>query len=484
MAEKQRRKDLPEAPKGKDRLKWYGPGLLWMISAVGSGSVLFTPRVGARYGYEFLWMALIFMFFMWVMIREVGRYTVVTGNTIFEGYRDISGSSNWTLYFILIPQMVAAVVTIAGIAALAGSTLMIAVPWAYEIYATGLILLCLVLVITGTYIVIERVTSVLAALLVTVVIVSAIMVFPDSSDLISGILPSFPEDTDVEFVIPWVGFILAGASGIMWFSYWVSARGYGGDLTALEDVKTIEPKERKNEYKSAKEDYKELKSWFSTMSVTAAIGVVGGGLILISFLILGTELLRPEGTIPEGITVAEDLTKLLSGIWGEAGRWFLIVGIMIALLGTILSNQDGYGRMFADGTVILAMPFLKKKEMIDPEIPSAAEEEAEPLGEQSKFRKKTTSILLNKKLLRLFYAIVFGAVLPIAAFFMVKDPVHILSIAGTIAAVHTPVVVFLTLHLNRTRLPAPVKPGKFITGAMWLSGISYAAFAIYHFTTL
>lgn len=484
MAVKQRREKSPEAPRGKDRLKWYGPGLLWMVSAVGSGSVLFTPRVGARYGYEFLWMALIFMFFMWVMIREVGRYTVITGNTIFEGYRDISGSSNWTLYFILIPQMVAAVVTIAGIAALAGSTLMIVLPWQYEIYATVLILICLFPVITGTYSIIEKVTSILAGLLVLVVIVSAIMVFPDAEELVSGVIPSFPEDTDISFVIPWVGFILAGASGIMWFSYWVSARGYGGELTALDEVKKIEPEDKEEEFRSKKEDYEELRSWFSTMSVTAAIGVIGGGLILISFLILGTELLRPEGTIPEGITVAEDLTKLLSGIWGEAGRWFLIVGIMIALIGTILSNQDGYGRMFADGTVILAMPFLKKKEMVDPEVPTAAEERAEPIEEQDKFRKKTTSILLDKKLLRIFYAIVFGAVIPIAVFFMVKDPVDILSIAGTVAAVHTPVVVFLTLHLNRTRLPAPVKPGKFITGAMWFSGFSYAAFAVYHFVTL
>lgn len=284
-------------------------------------------------------------------------------------------------------------------------------------------------------------------------------------------------------VSSWVGFILAGASGIMWFSYWVSARGYGGELTNIEEVKRIKPEEKGNEYKSEKEDYREIKSWFHTMSVTAIIGVIGGGLILISFLILGTELLKPEGTIPEGIDVAEDLTKLLSEIWGDIGRWFLIIGIMIALVGTILSNQDGYGRMFADGTVILAIPFLKKKKLIDPELPDEAENKA-PLEEQSNRRKKVTSLLLNKRWLRVFYAIFLGAVLPIAVFFMVRDPVEILSVAGTVAAVHTPVVVFLTLHLNRTRLPDPVKPGKFITGAMWLSGFAYGAFAIYHFATL
>lgn len=481
---KERRKELPEAPKGKDRWKWYGPGLLWMVSAVGSGSVLFTPRVGARYGYEFLWLAIIFMFFMYVMIREVGRYTVVTGKTIFEGYRDISGRSNWALYFILIPQLLAAVVTIAGVAALAGSALMIAVPWDYEIYATGLIILCLFLVVTGTYHIIEKVTSILAGVLVMVVIVSAVAVFPDMAEIGSGIIPSFPEDTDVEFVIPWVGFILAGASGIMWFSYWTSARGYGGKLTSYDEVARFEPQKQEKDIEKYGERYDDLRSWLRTMSITALIGVVGGGIILLSFLILGAELLRPEGTIPEGIDVAEDLTKLLSGIWGEAGRWFLIIGIMIALLGTILSNQDGYGRMFADGTVILAMPFLKKKKLIDPALPDAAEEKAEPLEEQDTKRRMVTSLILDKKSLRVFYAIFIGAALPILAFFLVRDPVEILDVAGTVAAVHTPVVVFLTLHLNRAKLPKLVRPGKFITVAMWLSGFAYGAFAIFHFATL
>lgn len=484
MAVKKRRKDSPKPPGRWERFKWYGPGLLWMVSAVGSGAVLFTPRVGARYGYEFLWLALIFMFFMWVMIREVGRYTVITGNTIFEGYRDISGRSNWALYLILIPQLLAAVVTIAGIAALAGSAMMIAFPWQYEIYATGLILLCLLLVITGTYDIIEKVTSILGGVLVAVVIVSAFMVFPDMREVVQGIIPSFPQDTDVEFVIPWVGFILAGASGIMWFSYWVSARGYGGKLTKLEEVKKIKPENKKEDIEKNNADYSQLKSWFKTMSITAGIGVVGGGLILISFLILGTELLRPEGNIPEGIDVAEDLTVLLSDIWGDIGRWFLIIGIMIALLGTILSNQDGYGRMFADGTAILAMPFLKKKKMIDPDLPDEAENIAKPRNDQSTIRKQTVSFLLNKKLLRILYAVVLGAVLPIIAFFIVKDPVDILAIAGTVAAVHTPVVVFLTLHLNRTRLPEKVRPGKFIVAVMWLSGSAYAGFAVFHFATL
>lgn len=81
------RSGTPKPPSSWEQLKWYGPGLMWMISSIGSGSVLFTPRVGSRYGYEYLWALLIVILLMWVMIREVGRYTFVTGKTILEGYR-------------------------------------------------------------------------------------------------------------------------------------------------------------------------------------------------------------------------------------------------------------------------------------------------------------------------------------------------------------------------------------------------------------
>jgi Mn2+/Fe2+ NRAMP family transporter len=203
-----------------------------MISSVGSGSVLFTPGVGSRYQYAFLWAALIIIFFMWIMIREVGRYTLVTGKTLLDGYRELPGSRGWAIWLIFVPQVVAAVVTIAGIAALAGSALMIAFPGTQAIYAVGLTLISTVLVVSGQYKGVERASSIMAGILVLAVVVTAIRIFPGFNTLASGLVPSIPQDFDLYFVLPWLGFILAGAAGIMWFSYWVSAREYGGAVEA------------------------------------------------------------------------------------------------------------------------------------------------------------------------------------------------------------------------------------------------------------
>src|SRR5687767_1235781 len=56
---------IPPPPVGRERLAWLGPGFLWMVSAAGSGELLFTPRVGALYGYTLLWALLAAVALKW-----------------------------------------------------------------------------------------------------------------------------------------------------------------------------------------------------------------------------------------------------------------------------------------------------------------------------------------------------------------------------------------------------------------------------------
>lgn len=472
----------PKPPSRWEQLKWYGPAFMWMISSVGSGSVLFTPRVGSRYGYEYLWALLIVIFFMWVMIREVGRYTVVTGKTILDGYRDLPGPKNWAIWLIFIPQLVAAVVTIAGIAALAGSALMIAVPGTQLMYAAGLIILSAILVLSGRYNKVEQATSVMAGVLILAVVIAALQVFPEFGTLTSGLVPGIGDDFDLEFLLPWLGFILAGAAGIMWFSYWVAAREYGGPI---EDNSQPESPEDSNSLNYQEdEDFQKrrisrLKKWNRIMTTTAAIGVIGGGLVIIAFLILGAELLRPEGIIPEGISVAEDLTRLLSEVWGQFGYWLLLVSVVIALAGTILANQDGWPRMFADATLILAEDQLNPDSTADETRNNSSDRRQSNGG--TNWKSKLVSLLQDRQTLKNIYILVTVTVLPLLVLLVVQNPVDILSVGGIIAAAHQPVVVGLTLYLNKTKLPKELQPGWLAFSVMILSGLFFTGVAVLYF---
>lgn len=459
------RSRTPSPPEGRERLKWYAPGLLWMVSSVGSGSVLFTPRVGSRYGYELLWVALIVIVFMWVMIREVGRYTVATGRTILDGYRQVPGPRGWAIWLILLPGLVAGAVVISGVAALAGSALMIALPGSQLMYGTVILVVSGAIVLLGGYPGVEKVTSAMATVLMAAVVTTAVVVGPRPGEFGAGLVPGLPAETDWYFILPWVGFILAGSGGILWFSYWVAARGYGGEVLdeSSRGERTAEPVD---DDLAASDDERvgRLRDWTRLMSATALLGVGTGGLVIVSFLVLGAELLRPEGIVPEGITVAEDLARLLSEVWGQAGFWVLIVSVVIALWGTVVSNQDGWPRTFADSVLLL----------VGGDRRQAAE------GEQNKWQRR----LRDRRFLHRTFVVTTVTLVPLIVLWVVQNPVDILSVGGIVTAAHTPVLVALTLYVNHRHLPKGLRPGPATTTMMVLSGLFFGAFAVFYFSDL
>lgn len=452
------RSNSPKPPRGWERIKWYGPGFLWMIAAVGSGTVLFTPRIGSLYGYKFVWAALIIFIFMWVVIREVGRFTVVSGKTILEGYRSLPGPRGWAVWVFILPALLSGMVSVAGISALIGSLLSFALPGNQVFYATLIIIISLILVVTGRYAVVEQVTSVMGIVLIITAAVAAFLVTPSLGEIATGLVPGIPDNLDLYFVLPWFGFLVAGPSGIVWFSYWVAARGYGGRVVSeggiSEGGEMISGKIDRNKL------VKRLHGWIRIMTASAAIGVFGGGLISFSFLILGAEVLRPVGLVPEGIRVAEALTSLLSTVWGEFGFWTVILGTFLALWGTVLANQDGGGRTFADATILLLPTKLRR---------ASSDGKLEILRPSFK----------TKERIKDFYSAAVTAVFPLVIFFILRDPVKILSVGGIIAAINTPVVISFTLYLNRTRLPQGTRPGILSTFIMVAAGIFYIAFAAF-----
>ncbi|GAB6057974.1 Nramp family divalent metal transporter [Desulfonatronum parangueonense] len=449
----QRRAFVAPVPTKWDKLKWYGPGFVWMVSSVGSGSILFTPRVGSRYGYDLLWAALIVTFLTWVIIREIGRYTVVSGRTILDGYEGVKGPRGWAVWLIFLPGILSGIVVVSGIAGLVGSALLIILPLNQAVSSVAIILVSAVLVISGQYKKLELVTTIMAVIMIVSVFLTAIAVFPGWGAYGRGLQPTIVADFDLYFILPWFGFLLAGAAGMMWFSYWVAARGYGGEI--IEGGATLPP-ETPAERTDADT---RLRRWLVIMSTTAAIGVLGATMVNFSFLTLGAELLRPQGVIPEGVRVAEDLARLLGEVWGGPGQYLLIAGIFVALWGSILSNQDGWGRMYADATLML--------------LP----------GTMARFRKGDSPARLRRRLMNI-YIIVVLTVIPIIVFLILRDPVVILSAAGIITAAHLPVMVSLTLYLNLTRLPRQHRPGIFFVAATGFAILFYAFFSILFFYNL
>lgn len=418
-----------------------------MLSSAGSGELLFTPRIASLYGYTLLWALLAAVLLKWFINREIGRFAVCTGATILEGFKELPGPRHWAVWLILVPQFFVAVATVAGMSASAATALILLTGGTVKLWMAIIVIVTVTIIFLGQYSSIDKIASYLAVLLTVAVLAAAISVFPNVGNLASGLVPQIPQDVNYQEILPWLGFMLAGAAGLMWYSYWVDARGYGaseiqGKKGPASENQPIYPKELPTD------DRHRLKQWLSMMTISNTLAVVGALLIALAFLVLGAELLRPEGLVPQENQIAETLGRLLGDVWGNWGYWFMIIAVFVTFCSTTLSVEDGFSRMFADGTNILLRGF------------------------------GVTAQWTNEQFLRRFYLIVMLAILPIGVFLIFGKPVGLLQTAGAIEAAHIPIVTGLTLYLNHRILPKDLGPSKFTFIATAIAGLFFAVFAL------
>jgi Mn2+/Fe2+ NRAMP family transporter len=444
-------KDTPsekvhKAPKGNERIKWLGPAFLWMLSAAGSGELLFTPRIAAQYGYTLIWAMILAVVLKWFINREIGRYTVATGASFFVGLSSISEKSRWLLWLILIPQAVVAVSIIAGLTGAAATAFIEIIEMPLLIPAIFLVIITAGIIFLGQYKVVEKVTTIVAIIISLAVLAAAVSTRPDLNEMAKGFALTLPADTKIDEVLPWLGFMLAGAAGLMWFSYWTEARGYGAAA-----MKKPEPLDTKA---SDADERKTLKGWIKHMTIANTMAVTGALIIAFAFLILGTELLKPKGLIPEENKVAKILAELLKGVWGTFGFWFMIVAVFVTFISTMISSQDGFSRMFADGTAILT-------------------------GKSKMHGRWKDPAFLQK-----LFLVTLLCILPAVLYVIIGEPVGLLKVAGAIEACHIPVVAFLVLYLNRSTLHKELRPAAASTIFTAVAGLFFAVFAVVYILQL
>ncbi|HEY0355902.1 MAG TPA: Nramp family divalent metal transporter [Flavisolibacter sp.] len=438
---------VPSPPKGRQVFKWLGPGFLWMVSAAGSGELLFSPRVGSMYGYTLLWALFAAVILKFFINREIGRFAVCTGLSVVDGFAGLKSPGQVILWIILVPQLFVAVISIAGLAGGAATALTLFLPGHIGIWMIVSVLLATALVLWGKYKGVEKASIFLASALAIASIIAAVAVSPSMNEFAAGFKPDLSQEIDLSEILPWLGFMMSGAAGMMWYSYWIPAKGYGMSALKKEDEDHNATGKKIPAIKNlSAADKNKLRGWIRTMSLDTTSAVIGTLIITLAFIILGTELLKPQGLVPEENKVAETLGKLLEQLWGPVGFWFMIVGVFIGFWDTVLSDQDGHSRLFANGTRHL-------------------------LGSRLKGNWKTENYLKG------FFVIVLVTILPIILYLFMGNPVELLKLSGAIEAAHIPVVTGLTLYLNKKTLPKELQPSTPIFIITILAGLFFAVFA-------
>ncbi len=113
-------------------LRYLGPGLIIAGSVVGSGELIATTKTGAEAGFWLLWLILIGCVIKVFVQVELGRYTLVTGQTTMDGLARvpgprIRGHGNWIVWFWAL-VFAATIGQVGGIVGAVGQALQISVP--------------------------------------------------------------------------------------------------------------------------------------------------------------------------------------------------------------------------------------------------------------------------------------------------------------------------------------------------------------------
>jgi Mn2+/Fe2+ NRAMP family transporter len=175
-------------------------------------------------------------------------------------------------------------------------------------------LLALLLVLTGRYALLELVMKLFIGLMLVVVMVCAILVLPDSGDILTGILqPSVPKGS-ILYIFGIIGGV-GGSVTLVCYGYWIRERGW----THPADM--------------------------AQSRVDLAVAYIITGLFGIAIMIIAA------GVNPEVITgkkMALSVANHLETIVGPVGMWCFLIGFWSAVFSSMLGVWQGVPYIFSD----------------------------------------------------------------------------------------------------------------------------------------
>lgn len=215
-----------------------GPGIFCIGYTIGTGSVTSMSKAGSLYGMQLLWVLVLSVFFSWVLMEAFGRFAAVTGYTSIYGFKKFLKWGNYWAILVIAGIVMGQWSCLSGILGLTSNAV-------YEILrlfipslagleyliiigiATGLISLLYALLLVGRYSFFEKILIVFVTIMGASFLLSMFIVFPDPSEIVSGLIPSIPAGGHL-MVAAFVGTTMAAPTFVV-RPLIVKAKGWGAD---------------------------------------------------------------------------------------------------------------------------------------------------------------------------------------------------------------------------------------------------------------
>ena len=364
--------DLPA--RKKSLVKMMGPGIVMAGLAIGSGELIMWPWITSIVGAQLLWAAAIGIFLqLWINI-EIGRWSIVTGESPFTGMvRVIKTIVYVWVFMIVVGKFLPGWARETGIALrdLIFGPGHSSPPWAW----TALVFAAVAAILFGPKVIYKAVERSIMFLIVVIVVgliyvvweIGSMDLFMAMWDGVTNIfdfpdfpVPVFADDGSIRDELSFSRFfgavVFAGAGGLgnLYYAYYLREKGIGMGArmpTLMSAAHKHETKEMDTGYlyPETEENQKRFRDWFRYVVTDQVLFFwLLGSFTMFLFIFGALAVLHPIGLVPDRGSLVWDLASILEESMGTSGRYlFLVVG-MAALFSTQLGGVDGGSRIFSD----------------------------------------------------------------------------------------------------------------------------------------
>jgi len=455
-------------------LKYIGPGVIVASVTIGSGELVMASRSGAIFGYTMMWCFLYAGLFKAVQVYSAARYYTLSGESPIMAWRNLPGPKLWFPILIGIPPLFIMPIVFSALPEMLGTFIHRFVPFfadgmkislwnsvelSYNLWATVVLGGCLAMAVASTLGWVERISALILGTMMLCIIAVVIISGPELGPLFSGMI--FPGVNDYPHWLreaeqyrsiaqrsPWleISLYLAAVGGGTqdYIGYVGSLRekkwGLAGNSTpSLSKLKTAAGNQ---------EELRRARIWIRAPLLDTGISFFFVILVTLLFAILGTEILHPRHSIPDGemlLVAQEQFVTTLHPSFAYLYR----IAVFLAFIGTIYGAFVIYTQTVSEG---LRSLFPKR-------LPNA---------NSTKWKKWVYS-----------YCAISGFILIWLPARLTGDVIDRLIVATLInGATACGIWCFAMLWADRCRMPKEMRMGRLLNGALWVSGIALVGLGV------
>ena len=458
-------------------VRHFGPGMILMMTGIGTSHLVTAPVAGGRFGFALLWCLPIAYIFKYYGFEMAFRFTNATGRSMLDAYS--TAWKKWPVWYVLITTIIQSAIGQAGRLIAAAAVLFyifreymgVDIPGLGDDAELGLYGFVLgassvAIILGGKYGAVELVTKIAAGILV----VSSFGVYAVAPAPIAEFVHFFQLDTPEGswlIIASFLGLLPTGIDVSLQASEWGKAKKTGmGRIREEMEAQGIAP--RFNSFTSTKRDLtvdtsrlpahaqEYCRRWFKIALWDFRAGHVISFILAGIFLLLAAVWLFPSDV--QGNAVMGEIARIFTDSVGPGMMIVFLFGAMAATYSTAFNYFDGWPRVVG--------ACCRNLFKATAALPGTSRDDIDPKDLKYWYSE------YNIYRLSMFFSLI-TSVLIIAG---LPRPVFLVLVASALAYFVAPVIFFLNLYYCFTVIPKSDKTFYPSVFAKWFGWLSVAVF--------